>query len=323
MSGMTHDRDLLIKLRGILDSRFAEGELRTLCFDLGVDYDNLPGTTKADKARELVLYQEHHQQIDELIGTICQSRPDISIGDHKQQERSSSYLLGPDVTEQSPIDNMPSILFVDDEIEIMDSLLSLFEDKGFQVKVATDLQQAKDALASDEAFSLIITDLMLPSGEREAKVDLVRMYAGLDVIETARKLRGNIPIIILSAVGSPGVREDLARRGVIEILSKPIPPDEVVERTRQVYRLYRLSSRNEMTQQEIKRRKRQLSSYSADTRKKAIWALGEVGHDDPSVIEFLNKVKIDDIDETVRQAACEALDKLTRKLGSKENLDKL
>lgn len=28
--------------------------MRTLCFDLGVDYDNLPGDSKPDRARELV-----------------------------------------------------------------------------------------------------------------------------------------------------------------------------------------------------------------------------------------------------------------------------
>jgi hypothetical protein len=46
----------LIKLRKILDERFSESDLRTLCFDLHVDYQSLPGEGKADKARELIQY---------------------------------------------------------------------------------------------------------------------------------------------------------------------------------------------------------------------------------------------------------------------------
>ena len=45
-------REYLVKLRQILDARFDEGELRTLCFDLGVDYDGLPGEgTARDEGR--------------------------------------------------------------------------------------------------------------------------------------------------------------------------------------------------------------------------------------------------------------------------------
>jgi hypothetical protein len=42
------------ELRQALIEYFDESELRTLCFDLGVDYDGLSGIGKADKARELV-----------------------------------------------------------------------------------------------------------------------------------------------------------------------------------------------------------------------------------------------------------------------------
>ena len=48
----TPDRASLIYLHEVLRSRFSEGELRTLCFNLGLDYDSLPGSGKSDKARE-------------------------------------------------------------------------------------------------------------------------------------------------------------------------------------------------------------------------------------------------------------------------------
>ncbi len=69
----------LTNLRQILTTRFNDGELRSLCFDLGVDYESLPGEGKADKARELVAYCERHERIPELIRNLIQLRPDLEI----------------------------------------------------------------------------------------------------------------------------------------------------------------------------------------------------------------------------------------------------
>jgi hypothetical protein len=71
------ERIHLAKLRQILVDRFDEGELRTLCFDLGVDYDSLPGVGKADKAREIVAYLERREQIYEFVNVGRQYRSDI------------------------------------------------------------------------------------------------------------------------------------------------------------------------------------------------------------------------------------------------------
>jgi len=77
-AGGTPERKLLAGLRQILVSRLDEGELRTLCFDLGVDYDNLPGEGKANKARELVIYLERRNRIGALVETGKSLRPDIA-----------------------------------------------------------------------------------------------------------------------------------------------------------------------------------------------------------------------------------------------------
>jgi hypothetical protein len=71
------EREQLADLRQTLSLRFSESELRDLVFDLGLDYDNLPGDNKAGKARELVAYCDRHGLIDELDETIQRSRPDI------------------------------------------------------------------------------------------------------------------------------------------------------------------------------------------------------------------------------------------------------
>lgn len=71
----------LTMLRQVLDERFGAGELRTFCFDLGIDYDDLPGESKADKARELVSYVERHGRLSHLVALGKARRPDISWDD--------------------------------------------------------------------------------------------------------------------------------------------------------------------------------------------------------------------------------------------------
>jgi hypothetical protein len=68
----------LTELRQILAKRFDESELRTLCFELGEDYENLPPEGKAGKARELISYLERRSRIHELVETGKRLRPDIS-----------------------------------------------------------------------------------------------------------------------------------------------------------------------------------------------------------------------------------------------------
>jgi Effector-associated domain 7 len=65
-----------VTLRNILVSRFSDNELRDLVFDLGEDYENLPGEGKAAKARELVAFAERRGRTSELVALIRHLRPD-------------------------------------------------------------------------------------------------------------------------------------------------------------------------------------------------------------------------------------------------------
>ena len=61
----------------ILSLRFNLNELRTLCFELAVDFDDLPGEGKTAKARELILLMQRREQLQNLIQKIKKTRPDI------------------------------------------------------------------------------------------------------------------------------------------------------------------------------------------------------------------------------------------------------
>jgi len=57
----------LVKLRQNIDTYFNDGELNTLCFDMIIDYQDLPGNSKGDKVRELVAYCTRHGLENELV----------------------------------------------------------------------------------------------------------------------------------------------------------------------------------------------------------------------------------------------------------------
>ncbi len=90
----------LAQLRQLLVDHFNEGELRTLCFDLGVDYENLPPGGKADKARELVAHLERRNQIPELLEMGRRLRPDVDWSQTYLDDRMADYRARRDQADQ-------------------------------------------------------------------------------------------------------------------------------------------------------------------------------------------------------------------------------
>jgi len=70
-------REYLTQLLQVLDKHLNEDELKTLCFHLDVDYDDLPSEGKANKARELIEYLGRRDRILELVQTGKRLRRDI------------------------------------------------------------------------------------------------------------------------------------------------------------------------------------------------------------------------------------------------------
>ena len=61
-----------------LNREFNDDEFRTLCLELGVNYDNLPGEGLEGKQRELLLMLERNGRLPELINLLRQKRPNFN-----------------------------------------------------------------------------------------------------------------------------------------------------------------------------------------------------------------------------------------------------
>lgn len=69
----------MISLRSILNDRLNKEEVRTLCADLSVDYDNLAGEVKEAKIRELIDHLKKRHDLERLKSWLQQYRSDIEI----------------------------------------------------------------------------------------------------------------------------------------------------------------------------------------------------------------------------------------------------
>jgi hypothetical protein len=75
---MSDDFRIYATLRRLMTERLDESDLHTLCFDIGMDYDDLAGDTKGHKIVELLQMVRRTQRLQELIGAGKLLRPDIT-----------------------------------------------------------------------------------------------------------------------------------------------------------------------------------------------------------------------------------------------------
>jgi hypothetical protein len=100
---LASERKYPIELRQRLIACFNLGELRTICADLGIDYDDLPGEGRADKARELVSYLERRGHIPQLVKIVAELRPNVPWEEMLEVTTQTSHVLRGTQPEQGPI----------------------------------------------------------------------------------------------------------------------------------------------------------------------------------------------------------------------------
>ncbi|MBV7600017.1 response regulator [Aeromonas sp. sia0103] len=116
----------------------------------------------------------------------------------------------------------PHILVVDDHSEIRDLLKRFLEQHGMRVSCARDGKEMK-RLLDEREFDLLVLDLMMP---------------GEDGLTLCRELRvkSNLPIIMLTAMGEETDRIIGLEMGADDYLAKPFNPRELLARIKAVMR---------------------------------------------------------------------------------------
>lgn len=68
-----------VEIQKILITYFNDGEIRQLCFELGIDYDDLPIGGRQLKATELVKFLDRRSKLQELLNKIEELRPHAGL----------------------------------------------------------------------------------------------------------------------------------------------------------------------------------------------------------------------------------------------------
>src|SRR5688572_21781997 len=105
-----------------------------------------------------------------------------------------------------------SILVIDDDLSVTDSMRLLLVDAGFEVQTAHRVAHARATL-SGRQFDLVITDLCLPDG------------TGIDVITHVKTEAPETEVILMTGHGSLEVTIEAIKRGAYYYLEKPCTPD--------------------------------------------------------------------------------------------------
>ena len=117
--------------------------------------------------------------------------------------------------------NKPSVLLVEDEENLHESLKMNLELEGYQITSAFDGIQAMKAV-QNEYFDLIVMDVMIP------EVD------GFSVTQNIRLTNTEVPILILSAKDSSADKVTGLKKGADDYLTKPFNLEELLLRVRKL-----------------------------------------------------------------------------------------
>jgi two-component system response regulator MprA len=117
-----------------------------------------------------------------------------------------------------------TILVVDDERAVRESLQRALELEGYEIELAEDGRQALDRLASDPQPDAVILDVLMPG------VD------GLEVCRTLRRSGSRLPVLMLTARTQVEDRVEGLDAGADDYLSKPFALEELLARMRALLR---------------------------------------------------------------------------------------
>ena len=112
---------------------------------------------------------------------------------------------------------MPTILIVDDDAALRDSLAETVHDLGHQAKLAASGREALAIFASDEIDGVLL-DLRMPSG-----------MDGIEVLRRIRAQQNGPPVVVLTAFASAENTIEAMRIGALDHLTKPIGRQELRE----------------------------------------------------------------------------------------------
>ena len=131
-----------------------------------------------------------------------------------------------------------SILIVDDEESVRDSLYNWFIEDDFRVGCAEDANKALTILES-ENYDIILADIKMPGMD------------GLEMLRRIKSIRKDAIIIIMTAFATVDTAVQALKDGAFDYVTKPFDPDDLSHLIRNASKQISLTEENEILKEKV------------------------------------------------------------------------
>ena len=138
-------------------------------------------------------------------------------------------------------ESRPTVLIIDDESAIVDTLRILLKNEGFAAHVAFGGKQGLDQIAAIHP-DIIISDIRMPA------------VGGLDVLAAAKAQDPDVPVILMTAQASLQSAITAVNDGAFHYVQKPFQNDDLIAIVRRAAETRNLKTENKALKREIRRR---------------------------------------------------------------------
>ena len=110
---------------------------------------------------------------------------------------------------------MNQILWVDDEIDLLQPYIIYLADKGYEVLTATNGQDALD-LVDTQAFNIVFLDENMPG------------MTGLETLQEIKRLHPELPVVMITKSEEEHIMEQAIGEKIADYLIKPVNPSQIL-----------------------------------------------------------------------------------------------
>jgi two-component system response regulator HydG len=139
------------------------------------------------------------------------------------------------------MNQQPSVLVVDDESSILDTLRILLRKEGYEVATAQGGKAGLEQIRSGN-HAIVLTDVRMPQ------------VSGLDILQAAKDQDPETPVILMTAQASLQSAIQAVNQGAFQYLQKPFSNDELLTILRRACEFRSLRVENKQLKQDIRRR---------------------------------------------------------------------
>jgi len=111
--------------------------------------------------------------------------------------------------------NKISVLWVDDEIELLKPHIIFLEEKGYEVSTCLSGTEAIDAVA-EKAFDIVFLDENMPG------------ITGLETLSEIKEKQQNLPVVMITKSEEEYIMEEAIGSKIADYLIKPVNPNQIL-----------------------------------------------------------------------------------------------